>query len=164
MSCELAQKLGIKMNAIKLKTDSLHWRFASVYGSRHFNPYSNCPVDLCTYSKFVAVGIAHWLMVLFTCVVVLGVIPSPTVGWIAAMCTMHQWIAPEFTAVLAPSLICCVGLACAVFAGVPALYTLIRDRVQSNNENVDQPVNGWLYWYRSFKNKTCVKIKFDLIR
>ena len=149
------------MKTIKLSTDTLHYRFAKIYGTGYIFQYGYDQFDLCTYGKAVAVGIVRCLLLTFVLVVFAGLLPAPMIGWLVAMGAMQQWIQPDGPAMLLPYIIGCFAFAIAVMTGPPVLYKAVQNLLPRVNTQVERPPNAWVLWYRSFKEKTCVLVRFD---
>lgn len=159
------------MKEYTLKTNSLHYRLAKVYGSMR----SYQVEDLCTYVKHVIYGLLKIVFLVGFCsglLIVLGM--GDFLGWVAAMIATQGFIEPEEHTRMALGSI--IGL---VFAlGVLFVVVLITNIHQARKEaRIQKGLDGLftqpaepkdppflLLAYRSFKEKTCVKIKFDKAR
>lgn len=116
--------------------------------------------DICAYGRAVAQGSFFVLLLM-----VLGGFAGASVGdclaWAAACIITHQMIAPG---VLGFFTLACIGLVAmlAIIGGVCWAWTEWRKKVQANRDasGYELPESAAKVWYRSFKEKTCVRVEF----
>lgn len=152
------------MKPFTLSTDSLHWRLAGYYGPLYQHKTHN--IDMCSYGRAMLRGMFIVLLITFVCCLVSAACGS-TLGWVAAMIAMRQYIAPEQVATIVPIFLA-VCVAFAIWCGMEySLTTYLRyRRDQRRNKweeaTIENPEvdSAFRVWYRSFKDKTCVQLTF----
>lgn len=144
--------------------DSLHFRFATVYGPMSDHS-SACDTDICTYGRNVMKGmLVVFLITLFSCLFAAGV--GDFLAWLVAGINYSfvELGAPGFIALALTSIIammCAFGWTCLKAGEMrDARRQRLRD-LQNADDYVEPELSVYTQWYRSFKEKTCFRLQLQ---
>lgn len=152
------------MKPFELSKESYHWRLATVYGplsdseyldSDYQGNYTGRQTNICNYVVAVAVGVGACLIWAFFGALILGFPAGSTLGWLAAMVGTHGWISPESSALALPVFVLFIACLMAMAWAVDRYKQYKIDRCFHTSGQDPTLLD---LWYRSFKDKTCVRL------
>lgn len=150
------------MRAIRVKDSGVLWRLATYYGTLDSYTVRNGGADICSYTRAVLAGIVGVLFiiaVLGVCAAIVGDTLAFIAAWFVSTGHVEIGLGAFIGLALASLLAAIVALGFVKLFIDEALYAVARRKRDREEAGVEPSTLTQMY--RSWKEKTCVKIEVE---